>query len=147
MTIHCIAGTDWLTWPWDSLNGILDLPGPRRPSTCISHAVLTAPLESITCPYQQSLLSHKWGQGPQAQASTVAVLACGHIPWPNTADPSDHGPSAILQTLKVWLGQLPSFTCMEHHVPHARAVHMAIGLERSISEIQDFIFICGNAKI
>ena len=36
---------------------ILGLPGPRFPSTCISKAVLTAPLERSTCPYQRSLLS------------------------------------------------------------------------------------------
>ena len=34
---------------------ILGLPGPRFPSTCMSKAVLTAPLESSTYPYQRSL--------------------------------------------------------------------------------------------
>ena len=33
------------------------LPGPRCPLTCMSKAVLTAPLERSTCPYQRSLLS------------------------------------------------------------------------------------------
>ena len=36
---------------------ILGLPGPRFPLTCMSKAVLTAPLERSTCPYQWSLLS------------------------------------------------------------------------------------------
>ena len=36
---------------------ILGLPGPRFPLTCMSKAVLTAPLELSTCPYQRSLLS------------------------------------------------------------------------------------------
>ena len=36
---------------------ILGLPGLRFPSTCMSKAVLTAPLERSTCPYHQSLLS------------------------------------------------------------------------------------------
>ena len=31
--------------------------GPRFPLTCMSKAVLTAPLERSTCPYQRSLLS------------------------------------------------------------------------------------------
>ena len=35
----------------------LGLPGACLPSTCISHAVLTAPQELSTCPNQQSLLS------------------------------------------------------------------------------------------
>ena len=36
---------------------ILGLPGPRFLLTCMSKAVLTAPLERSTCPYHQSLLS------------------------------------------------------------------------------------------
>ena len=36
---------------------ILGLPGPRFPLTCMSEAVLIAPLERSTCPYQGSLLS------------------------------------------------------------------------------------------
>ena len=36
---------------------ILGLPGPHFPTICMSKAVLTAPLEHSTCPYQQSLLS------------------------------------------------------------------------------------------
>ena len=38
---------------------ILGLPGPCFPSTCMSQAVLTSPLELFTCPYQQSILSFR----------------------------------------------------------------------------------------
>ena len=34
-------------------------PRPRTPSSCMSKAVLTAPLEPSTCPYQRSLLSFR----------------------------------------------------------------------------------------
>ena len=37
----------------------LGLPAPCLPSICISHAVLTAPLEPSACPNQGSLLSLK----------------------------------------------------------------------------------------
>ena len=37
---------------------ILGLPGPRFPSTCMSKAVLTAPLERSTCPYHRFLLQN-----------------------------------------------------------------------------------------
>ena len=37
----------------------LGLPAPCLPSICISHAVLTAPLERSACPNQGSLLSLK----------------------------------------------------------------------------------------
>ena len=50
----------------------LDLPTPlpttRLPSICISHAVLTAPLEHSTCPNQQSLFSLK-----------IRLTTCKHI--------------------------------------------------------------------
>ena len=38
---------------------ILGLLGPRFPSACMRKAVLTAPLECSTCPYQGSLLSFR----------------------------------------------------------------------------------------
>ena len=38
---------------------ILGLEGPRFPSTCMSKALLTAPLERSTCPYQRSLFSFR----------------------------------------------------------------------------------------
>ena len=37
----------------------LGLQGPCFPSTCMSKAVLTAPLERSTCPYHRSLLSFR----------------------------------------------------------------------------------------
>ena len=37
----------------------LGLTAPHLPSICISHAVLTTPLECSSCPYQRSLLSLK----------------------------------------------------------------------------------------
>ena len=50
----------------------LGLPTPCLPSICISHAVLTAPLEGSICPNQRSLLSlSNWGRGPQAQVLPV----------------------------------------------------------------------------
>ena len=54
---------------------ILGLPGPRFPSTCMSKAVLTAPLERSTCPYHRSLLSRsEWGPDPQCQHCPVILL-------------------------------------------------------------------------
>ena len=82
----------------------LGLPGPYLPSTCISHAVLTAPLEHSTCPNQGSHLSLS---KPQAQACPY----CGHILWFDTADLSDHGRNAASSST---LGQWPSCTGMEH---------------------------------
>ena len=38
---------------------ILGSPGSHFPSTCMSQAFLTAPLERSMCPYQQSLLSFR----------------------------------------------------------------------------------------
>ena len=38
---------------------ILGFPGPCFPSTCMSKAVLTAPLERSTCPYYRSCLSFR----------------------------------------------------------------------------------------
>ena len=38
---------------------ILGLEGPCFPSTCMSKALLTAPLERSTCPYQRSLFSFR----------------------------------------------------------------------------------------
>ena len=50
-SFHCL-----LSLSVSCLQVILGLPGPRFPSTCISKAVLTAPLERSICPYQRSLL-------------------------------------------------------------------------------------------
>ena len=47
----------WQLLPVNFSHVILGLPGPCLPSTCISHAILTAPLECSTCSNQRSLLS------------------------------------------------------------------------------------------
>ena len=50
---------------------ILGLPGPCFPSTCMWKAVLTAPLEHSTCPYQHAFSPSEWGSDPQCQAAQV----------------------------------------------------------------------------
>ena len=58
-------------------------PGPRFPSTCISKAVLTEPLECSTCPYQRSLLSFKMRSRSSMPSRTsssldlVVTMSCG----------------------------------------------------------------------
>ena len=62
---------------------ILDLPGPRFPSTCMSKAVLTAPLERSTCPYHRSLLSFRMRSRSSMPSRTsssldlVVTMSCG----------------------------------------------------------------------
>ena len=46
----------WQSFSISFFHVSLGLPGPHPPSTYISHAVLTAPLECSTCPNQQILL-------------------------------------------------------------------------------------------
>ena len=63
---------------------ILGLPAPCFPSTCMSKAVLTAPLEHSTCPYQQSLLSRmKSRSSIPSRASRsldlMVTMSCGLI--------------------------------------------------------------------
>ena len=53
---------------------ILGLPGPRFPSTCMSKAVLTAPLERSTCPYQRSLLSFRMRSRSSVPSRTSSSL-------------------------------------------------------------------------
>ena len=71
----------------------LCLPGPCFPSTCRSMAVLTAPLEPSTSPYQQSLLSFRiWSRSsmPSRTSSSldlVVTMSCGL-----TMQMSDHCP-------------------------------------------------------
>ena len=56
--------------------------GPQR-STCMSKAVLTAPLEHSTCPYHRSLLSFRmrsWSSMPSRTSSSldlVVTMSCG----------------------------------------------------------------------
>ena len=62
---------------------ILSLPGPRFPSTCMSKAVLTAPLERSTCPYHRSLLSFRMRSRSSMPSHTsssldlVVTMSCG----------------------------------------------------------------------
>ena len=62
---------------------ILGLPGPCFPSTCMSKAVLTTPLEHFTCPYQLSLLSFRMRSRssiPSRASSSldlVVTMSCG----------------------------------------------------------------------
>ena len=62
---------------------ILGLPGPRFPSTCMSKAVLTAPLERSTCPYHRSLLSFRMrsrSSMPSCTSSSMdlmVTMSCG----------------------------------------------------------------------
>ena len=49
----------WQSFSVSFFNVSLGLAGPHLPTTCISHAVLTAPLECSTCQNQRSLLSLK----------------------------------------------------------------------------------------
>ena len=62
---------------------ILGLPGPRCPSTCMSKAVLTAPLERSTCLYHQSLLSLRMRSRSSMPSRTsssldlVVTMSCG----------------------------------------------------------------------
>ena len=51
---------------------ILSLPGPHFPSTCMSQAVLTAPLEHSTCHTSRAISPSEWGPDPQCQATQVA---------------------------------------------------------------------------
>ena len=62
---------------------ILGLPGPRFPSTCMSKAILSAPLERSTCPYHWSLLSFRMrsrSSMPSCTSSSldlVVTMSCG----------------------------------------------------------------------
>ena len=53
---------------------ILGLPGPHFPSTCMSKAVLTAPLERSTCPYHWSLLSFRMRSRSSMPSRTSSSL-------------------------------------------------------------------------
>ena len=64
---------------------ILGLPGPRFPSTCMSKAVLIAPLVHSTCPYHRSLLSFRMRSRSSMPSRTsssldlVVTMSCGLI--------------------------------------------------------------------
>ena len=61
---------------------ILGLPGSCFPSTCMSKALLTAPLEHSTCPYQQSHFSSRMRYRSSMQTRTsnsldlVVTMSC-----------------------------------------------------------------------
>ena len=65
---------------------IFGLPGQRFPSTCMSKAVLTAPLERSTCPYHRSLLSFRMRSRSSMPSHTsssldlVVTMSCG-LTW------------------------------------------------------------------
>ena len=59
--------------PLSCFHVILGLPGPCFPSTSMSQAVLTAPLEHSTCPYQRSLLSF-WMKSRSSMPSCASSL-------------------------------------------------------------------------
>ena len=113
---------------------ILGLPGQRFPSTYRSKAVLTAPLERSTCPYQWSLFSFRMrsrSSMPRRTSSSLdleVTIPCG-------------------LTLQICLIIALSFRCrhwrfgfvngksftgMEHCALHKRAIHMATCLERDV---------------
>ena len=101
---------------------ILGLPGPRFPLTCMSKAVLTAPLERSTCPYQRSLLSFSMrsrSSMPSHASSSVDLMvavSCG-------------------LTLQICLIIALSFRCRRKRQDFVtgQAVHMATCLERKVA--------------
>ena len=112
----------------------LGLQGPRFPSTCMSKAVLTAPLEHSTCPYQWSLLSFRMrsrSSMPSCASSSLDLVVT--VLQPDTADLFDHCPVIPLQTFEVWFCQRPNLSGVEHCPQHTRAVHMATCFEREVA--------------
>ena len=117
---------------------ILGLPGPCFPSTCMWKAVLTAPLELSTCPYQQSLLSFR-----MRSRSSMSSCASSSLDLVVTVSCS--------LTLQICLIISLSFrcrccrfgfvngclTCMEHCAPHTKAAHAATCLEREVVGIEN----------
>ena len=69
--------------PLSCFHVILGLPDPRFPSTCMSKAVLIAPLERSTCPYHPSLLSFRMRSRSSMPSRTsssldlVVTMSCG----------------------------------------------------------------------
>ena len=60
----------------------MGLPVPRLPSICLSHAVLTAPLERSTCPNQRSLLALKMKSRSSSSSFASSSLDLT-IRWPH----------------------------------------------------------------
>ena len=65
--------------PSSAFHVILGLPGICFPSTCMSKALLTAPLEHSTCPYQQSHFSSRYSMQTRTSNSLdlVVTMSCG----------------------------------------------------------------------
>ena len=77
-SIHCLQSLSV-----SCFHVILGLPCPRFPSTCMSKAVLIAPLERSTCPYHRSLLSFRMRSRSSMPSRTsssldlVVTMSCG----------------------------------------------------------------------
>ena len=110
---------------------ILGLPGPHFPSTCMSKAVLTAPLEHYTCPPAEP--SPEGGLDPQCQAAQVdhwtwwwKYLAAWHCRsvWslPCHSSSADCGGLALSVAKSYWHGALCSIykSCTCGHVSWKR---------------------------
>ena len=106
----------------------LGLPAPRLQSICISHAVLTAPLECSTCPNQRSLLSLKMKLKPSISSFASTCNSLDHTVTTSSGLILQICLIIALQALPVCLGQWQSSTGIEHGAPRARAVYMAMGL-------------------
>ena len=89
---------------------ILSLPGPSFPSIFMSKAVLSAPLEHFTCPYQWSLLSRMKSRSSMPSRASSSLDLVVTMSWPDIVDLSDPCPDIPLQMLEAWLCQWPSLT-------------------------------------
>ena len=101
---------------------ILGLPGPRFPSTCMSKAVLIAPLEHSTCPYQWSLLSFRMrsrSSMPSSASSSLDLVVA--MSWGITLQIC----LIIALSFRCRCWKFSFVSAMEHCPPHTRAVHMA----------------------
>ena len=104
---------------------MLGLPGPRFPSTCMSKAVLTAPLECSTCPYHRSLFSFRVGSRSSMPSPTsssldlLVTMSCGLT----IADLSDHCPVVLLQTGGLALSMAKSRWHGALHSAHKSCTH------------------------
>ena len=113
---------------------ILGLPGLRFPSTCMSKAVFTAPLERSTCPYHRNLLSFRMRSRSSMPScisrslDLVVTMSCGLTLQICLI-------IALSFRCRRWrFGcQWPSLAGMEHCAPHTRAVHMATCFEREVA--------------
>ena len=102
---------------------ILGLPGPRFPSTYMSKAVLTAPLERSSCPYHGSLLSFSMRSRSSMPSRTsssldlVVTMSCG-LTLQICHFAVDAGGLALSMAMPRWHGALRSAhkSCTHDHV-------------------------------